>query len=205
MVEASDFAIRIKAPREEDIKTLSSGTIHTSFLDPFNNPKLLDYFNQQKVSSISLEMIPRTTLAQKMDFLSSQANLAGYVAVINAAARLNKIFPMLMTAAGTISPSRVFIIGAVLRGCRRLQPPKRLGARVEAFDTRPVVEEQVQSLGAKFIKVDMGDTGQTSGGYAKELTSEQLDLQKQAWQNVARVRTLSLQPLNYLAVLLREL
>jgi len=180
MVESSDFAIRIKAPRENDIKSLSSGTIHSSFLDPFNNPKLLDFFNEKKVSSISLEMIPRTTLAQKMDFLSSQANLAGYVAVVNAASRLNKIFPMLMTAAGTISPSRVFIIGAGVAGLQAIATAKRLGARVEAFDTRPVVEEQVQSLGAKFIKVDMGETGQTSGGYAKELTAEQLDLQKQA-------------------------
>ena len=180
MVEVSDFAIRIKAPKEGDIKNLSKGTIHSSFLDPFNNPKLLDYFNEQKVSSISLEMIPRTTLAQKMDFLSSQANLAGYVAVVNAASRLNKIFPMLMTAAGTISPSRVFIIGAGVAGLQAIATAKRLGARVEAFDTRPVVEEQVQSLGAKFIKVDMGDTGQTSGGYAKELTQEQLELQKQA-------------------------
>ncbi len=180
MVEVSDFAIRIKAPKEGDIKNLSTGTIHSSFLDPFNNPKLLDYFNEQKVSSISLEMIPRTTLAQKMDFLSSQANLAGYVAVVNAASRLNKIFPMLMTAAGTISPSRVFIIGAGVAGLQAIATAKRLGARVEAFDTRPVVEEQVQSLGAKFIKIDMGDTGQTSGGYAKELTQDQLELQKQA-------------------------
>ena len=95
MVEVSDFAIRIKAPKENDIKNLSTGTIHSSFLDPFNNPKLLDFFNEKMVSSISLEMIPRTTLAQKMDFLSSQANLAGYVAVVNAASRLNKIFQCL--------------------------------------------------------------------------------------------------------------
>ena len=180
MVETSDFAIRIKAPQEDDIKSLGAGTIHSSFLDPFNNPKLLDVFNQKKVSCISLEMIPRTTLAQKMDFLSSQANLAGYVAVVNAAAKLNKIFPMLMTAAGTISPSRVFIIGAGVAGLQAIATAKRLGARVEAFDTRPVVEEQVQSLGAKFIKIDMGETGQTSGGYAKELTEEQLEMQKQA-------------------------
>ena len=180
MIGASDFAIRIKAPNENQINELGTGIIHTSFLDPFNNPHLLECFNQKNVSSISLEMIPRTTLAQKMDFLSSQANLAGYVAVINAAARLNKIFPMLMTAAGTISPSRVFIIGAGVAGLQAIATAKRLGARVEAFDTRPVVEEQVQSLGAKFIKIDMGETGQTAGGYAKELTAEQLELQKQA-------------------------
>lgn len=180
MIGASDFALRLKAPSEQQIQELGDGIIHTSFLDPFNNPHLLDCFNQKKVSSISLEMIPRTTLAQKMDFLSSQANLAGYVAVVNAAARLNKIFPMLMTAAGTISPSRVFIIGAGVAGLQAIATAKRLGARVEAFDTRPVVEEQVQSLGAKFIKIDMGETGQTEGGYAKELTAEQIELQKQA-------------------------
>ena len=174
MIASSDFAIRLRAPNENEIGKLGDGIIHTSFLDPFNNPNLLDCFNKKKVSSISLEMIPRTTLAQKMDFLSSQANLAGYVAVISAASKLNKIFPMLMTAAGTISPSRVFIIGAGVAGLQAIATAKRLGARVEAFDTRPVVEEQVQSLGAKFIKIDMGETGQTSGGYAKELTSEQL-------------------------------
>ena len=126
MIGASDFALRIKAPSENQIQELGDGIIHTSFLDPFNNPHLLDCFNQKKVSSISLEMIPRTTLAQKMDFLSSQANLARYVAVANAA-RLNKIFPMLMTVAGTISPSRVFIIGAGVAGLRRLRRQKAWG------------------------------------------------------------------------------
>jgi len=127
-----------------------------------------------------MEMIPRTTRAQKMDALSSQASLAGYVAVVHAADRLRKILPMMMTPAGTISPSRVFVIGAGVAGLQAIATAKRLGARVDAFDTRPVVEEQVRSLGAKFLKVDLGVTGETSQGYAKELTPEQQQRQRSA-------------------------
>lgn len=125
-----------------------------------------------------MELIPRTTKAQKMDALSSQASLGGYVAVIVAADRLNKIFPMMMTPSGTIAPSKVFVIGAGVAGLQAIATAKRLGARVEAFDTRPIVEEQVQSLGAKFIKVDLGETGETKDGYAKALTQEQIDKQR---------------------------
>ena len=123
-------------------------------------------------------MIPRTTLAQKMDALSSQASLAGYAAVIQAAARLRSALPMMMTPAGTIMPSRVFVIGAGVAGLQAIATAKRLGARIEAFDTRPVVEEQVKSLGARFVKIDLGDTGQTAGGYAKQLTPEQVAKQQ---------------------------
>jgi H+-translocating NAD(P) transhydrogenase subunit alpha len=132
------------------------------------------------VSAVSMEMIPRTTLAQKMDALSSQASLGGYVAVLLAAERLPKILPMMMTPAGTLTPARVFIIGAGVAGLQAIATAKRLGARVEAFDTRPVVKEQVQSLGAKFIEVDLGETGQTKDGYAKALTEEQLARQREA-------------------------
>ena len=125
-----------------------------------------------------MEMIPRSTRAQKMDALSSQANLAGYVTVILAAHQSPKILPMMMTPAGTIAPARVFVIGAGVAGLQAIATAKRLGARVEAFDTRPVVAEQVQSLGAKFVEIDLGDTGQTEQGYAKELTPEQIELQK---------------------------
>ncbi|MGD2169025.1 MAG: NAD(P) transhydrogenase subunit alpha, partial [Chlamydiota bacterium] len=130
------------------------------------------------------EMIPRTTLAQKMDALSSQANLAGYVAVIEAAAHLKKVFPMMTTPSGTISPVRVFVIGAGVAGLQAIATAKRLGARVEAFDTRTVVEEQVKSLGAKFVKVDLGETGQTKDGYAKQLTADQLEKQRLAMKKV---------------------
>src|SRR5690606_5145587 len=115
---------------------------------------------------------------QKMDALSSQANLAGYVAVLIGVAKLNRILPMMMTPAGTLTPARVFIIGAGVAGLQAIATAKRLGARVDAFDTRPVVEEQVQSLGGKFVKIDLGETGQTKDGYAKELTPEQLERQR---------------------------
>ena len=126
-----------------------------------------------------MELIPRTTRAQKMDALSSQASLAGYVAVILAADHLDAVFPMMTTPAGTISPVRVFVIGAGVAGLQAIATAKRLGARVEAFDTRPVVEEQVQSLGARFVKVDLGEQGQTEDGYAKELNAEQLEKQQE--------------------------
>ncbi len=116
--------------------------------------------------------------------MSSQANLAGYYAVIAATARLSKILPMMMTPAGTISPARVFVIGVGVAGLQAIATAKRLGARVEAFDTRPVVEEQVKSLGAKFVKIDLGETGQTEQGYAKELTPEQLEMQRKGMAKI---------------------
>ncbi|MGA0369887.1 MAG: NAD(P) transhydrogenase subunit alpha, partial [Kiritimatiellia bacterium] len=137
-------------------------------------------FADAGISALCMEMIPRTTIAQKMDALSSQASLAGYSAVLQAASRLQRSLPMMMTPAGTLSPCKVFVIGAGVAGLQAIATAKRLGARVEAFDTRPVVEEQVQSLGAKFLKIDLGETGQTDGGYAKELTPEQIAKQKEA-------------------------
>ena len=119
-----------------------------------------------------------------MDALSSQANLGGYAAVIEASRCLAKAFPMMMTAAGTISPSRVFVVGVGVAGLQAIATAKRLGARVDAFDTRPVVEEQVQSLGAKFVKIDIGETGQTDQGYAKELTSDQIKKQQEGMKKI---------------------
>jgi NAD(P) transhydrogenase subunit alpha len=156
-------------------------------LDPFNERELIEMFVTQKVSAISMEMIPRITRAQKMDVLSSQANLAGYVAVILAAERLDKILPMMMTPAGTISPARVFVIGVGVAGLQAIATAKRLGARVEAFDTRPVVEEQVKSLGARFVKIDLGETGQTKDGYAKTLSEEQLQKQREGMAKVCAI------------------
>ena len=176
----ADILLRLRKPPLEEVGQLKSNSIHISFLDPFNEKPLIDALAQKNISAISVEMIPRTTRAQKMDALSSQANLAGYVMVILAAERLPKIFPMLMTPAGTISPTRVFIIGAGVAGLQAIATAKRLGARVEAFDTRPVVKEQVQSLGAKFVEIDLGgETGQTKDGYAKALTPEQIEKQRQ--------------------------
>ena len=176
----ADMVLRLLKPPREEVGQLKKGAIHISYLDPFNEPDLIQALAKAGVSAISMEMIPRTTIAQKMDALSSQANLAGYVAVILAANRLNKIIPMMMTPSGTLKPSHVFVIGAGVAGLQAIATAKRLGGRVEAFDTRPVVEEQVRSLGAKFIKVDLGETGQTKDGYARELTEEQLQKQRDA-------------------------
>ena len=148
------------------------------------NPAFMAALAQARVTALSMELIPRTTLAQKMDALSSQANLAGYVAVILGAARLPLAMPMMMTPAGTLKPARVFVIGAGVAGLQAIATARRLGARVEAFDTRPVVEEQVHSLGARFVKVDLGETGQTRDGYAMELTSEQQARQREAMASV---------------------
>ncbi len=131
-----------------------------------------------------MELIPRSTYAQKMDALSSQASLAGYAAVVIAAERIDKSLPMMSTPAGTIAPARVFVVGAGVAGLQAIATAKRLGARVEAYDTRPVVKEQVQSLGARFLEIDVGETGQTEQGYAKALTDEQLEMQRRQMAKV---------------------
>ena len=169
---------RIHAPSVKLLRGYPKGAVSISLLDPYNNGAKLEAMAEKGVDAISLEMIPRTTLAQKMDVLSSQANLAGYAAVVMASRLLGKVVPMMMTPAGTISPARVFVIGVGVAGLQAIATAKRLGARVEAFDTRAVAEEQVKSLGAKFVKIDLGETGQTEDGYAKELTPEQIALQQ---------------------------
>lgn len=180
LLKEADILLFVNQPNVGDIEGMKKGALSISFLDPFNNKTLIDKFVSEKVNSISVEMIPRTTLAQKMDALSSQASLAGYVAVVLGVNKLDRIFPMMMTPAGTIPPAKVFVIGAGVAGLQAIATAKRLGARVEAFDTRAVVEEQVASLGAKFIKVDLGETGQTKDGYAKSLTKEQTEKQQEA-------------------------
>ena len=175
----ADIVLRLRKPPIEEAAALREGCIHISFLDPFNERDLIEQFAAAKVSAISMEMIPRTSIAQKMDALSSQANLAGYLAVVLAAEELDRIFPMMTTPAGTIQPARVFVIGVGVAGLQAIATAKRLGARVEAFDTRPAVEEQVRSLGARFVKVDLGKTGETEQGYAKPLTEEQLAAQRE--------------------------
>jgi len=177
---SADVVLRLSPPPDAEIPATRKGCIHISYLDPFFHLERVKQLAAAGASAICMEMIPRTTIAQKMDALSSQANLAGYVAVLQAVNRLDKIAPMMMTPAGTLAPAKVFIIGAGVAGLQAIATAKRLGARVEAFDTRPVVEEQVASLGAKFLKIDLGETGQTEGGYARELTPEQLEIQRQA-------------------------
>jgi H+-translocating NAD(P) transhydrogenase subunit alpha len=179
LLGSADLVLRLHKPSAEEIAQLKRGAIHVSYLDPFNEAGLIDAFRAAGVSAISMEMIPRTTRSQKMDALSSQANLAGYVMVLLAAARMPRILPMMMTPAGTLKPANVFVIGAGVAGLQAIATAKRLGAKVVAFDTRAVVAEQVQSLGAKFLDIDLGETGQTKDGYAVQLTAEQLELQKQ--------------------------
>jgi len=174
----ADVVLRLRKPPIEEAAALRENCIHISFLDAFNERDLIEQFAAAKVSAISMEMIPRTSIAQKMDALSSQRSLAGYLAVILAAEELDRIFPMMITPAGTIQPARVFVIGVGVAGLQAIATAKRLGARVEAFDTRPAVEEQVRSLGARFVKVDLGETGQTKQGYATALTEEQLAAQR---------------------------
>ena len=179
LLAKSDIILRIRKPDLDEISQMKRGCIHVSYLDPFNEGELVDALATHGTSAISMEMIPRTTISQKMDALSSQANLAGYVTVMLAANKLNHILPMMMTPAGTIKPAKVFIIGAGVAGLQAIATAKRLGASVTAFDTRPVVAEQVQSLGAKYLDIDLGETGQTKDGYAKELTPEQIAKQRE--------------------------
>lgn len=178
LLRSADVVLRLRKPDLAEVDLLKAGSVHVSFLDPFNERSLVEKFAAQKVSAISMEMVPRITRSQKMDALSSQANLAGYVMVIKAADALDRILAMMMTPAGTLKPAKVFIIGAGVAGLQAIATAKRLGAKVTAFDTRAVVAEQVESLGAKFLKIDLGETGQTKDGYALELTPEQLQKQK---------------------------
>jgi proton-translocating NAD(P)+ transhydrogenase subunit alpha len=180
LISSGDMVLRLRKPPVEEISLLKPNSIHASLLDPFNEKELVQKLAERGVSAISMEFIPRTTRAQKMDVLSSQANLGGYEAVILGARYANKIFPMMTTAAGTILPSKVFIIGVGVAGLQAIATAKRLGAKVTAYDTRPVVEEQVKSLGAQFLKMDLGETGQTKEGYAKALTEEQIQKQREA-------------------------
>ena len=183
-LSSSDVTCRINKPEKEEVSFLKKNSVHISFLDPFNEIELVNEFANSNISAISMELVPRITRAQKMDALSSQANLGGYAAVIEASRCLGKSFPMMMTAAGTISPSKIFVIGVGVAGLQAIATAKRLGARVEAFDTRPVVEEQVRSLGARFVQIDIGETEETEQGYAKELSNEQIKMQQEGMKKI---------------------
>ena len=184
VLSSADILFRLHPTEPDQAGQLKAASLHMSMLDPFRFPDHVVALRDAKVAAFSMNMVPRITRAQPMDALTSQANLAGYSAVIRAAFELRRIFPMMMTAAGTIQPARVFIIGVGVAGLQAIAVAKRLGARVEAFDTRPVVAEQVRSLGARFVEVDLGETGETAGGYARELTPEQIETQR---REMARV------------------
>lgn len=181
---SAEIVCSVRNLSENELDKINENTLLVSFLDPFNEKSLVKKIKEKNISAISMELVPRITRAQKMDALSSQANLAGYSAVIIASQELQKALPMMMTAAGTISPSKVFVIGVGVAGLQAIATAKRLGAKVEAFDTRPVVEEQVKSLGARFVKIDIGETGETEQGYAKELTPEQIEMQRAGMKKV---------------------
>jgi len=177
-IAGADIIFRVTPPPVEEIRQMKPGSVYVGFLSPFENKEGLAALAAQGVTAVCLEMMPRTTLAQKMDAISSQANLAGYAAVVLGASRMTKIFPMMMTPAGTISPSKVFVIGVGVAGLQAIATAKRLGARVTAFDSRPEAQEQAESLGAKALRIDLGQTGSTEQGYAKELTPEQIEKQR---------------------------
>lgn len=180
----AELVCGLEPPPADVAAATAKGATYLGMLDVLRQPELVRDLAGAGMDVVSLTMVPRITRAQKMDALSSQANLAGYVAVLQAADRLPRVLPMMMTAAGTLQPARVLVVGVGVAGLQAIATARRLGARVEAFDTRPVVEEQVRSLGARFVKVDLGETGETAGGYAKELTEEQLAMQRQALSDV---------------------
>ena len=180
----SDLIITNQALDISELALMKKDSTVLGMVNPFSNKDFIIECSKKSVNLVSMEFIPRITRAQKMDVLSSQANLAGYVAVIEAAKHLSTALPMMMTAAGTLKPAKVFVIGVGVAGLQAIATAKRLGARVEAFDTRDVVEEQVKSLGARFVKIDIGETEETSQGYAKELSPEQIDLQRAGMKKV---------------------
>lgn len=184
LYSSADIVLKVQRPLDHpsagknEIDLMKDGTLLITFLYPLNHPELAKKCAANKINVISMDMIPRTTLAQKMDALSSQANIAGYKSVIMTADHLGKIFPMLMTAAGTISPAKVVIMGAGVAGLQALGTAKRLGAVVEVSDIRAAVKEEVHSLGGKFIEVEGAADMQDAGGYAKEVSQEFLKKQK---------------------------
>ncbi len=171
----ADVVLKVGLPQEREdgqleIDLLREGSVLIGFLNPLGNPVLMQRLAERQVTALSMELIPRTSRAQSMDALSSQAGVAGYQAVLIAAAALPKFFPMLTTAAGTIAPAKVFVLGAGVAGLQAIATARRLGAVVEAFDIRPAVKEEVQSLGAKFVEVPLEEDTVAEGGYAKEVS-----------------------------------
>jgi NAD(P) transhydrogenase subunit alpha len=172
-LEDAKLILVVNPPASSELAHLSEGSILVGFLDPLSNPDLISRLIELKVTGISMELVPRITRAQSMDALSSQATVAGYKAVLLAANHLPKFLPMFTTAAGTIRPAKALILGAGVAGLQAIATARRLGAVVEAFDVRPAVKEQVESLGASFLESEEEVTAEGEGGYAKELTEDQ--------------------------------
>ncbi len=186
VVKDADIVLSIRRPDAGILKLMKKGAVLAGGLEPYGERKDLEAFAKSGVTAFAMELMPRISRAQSMDILSSQANLAGYKAVIDAAAHYGRAFPMMMTAAGTVPPAKVFIMGVGVAGLQAIATARRLGAIVSATDVRKATEEQVKSLGAKFVFADVADAA-TSGGYAKELSAE--DKAKQAKLVADHVRT----------------
>lgn len=178
LLQNTDVLLKVNAPEPDEVQSLKEGSVSISFLYAYTVPELITALNARKISAFAMDAVPRISRAQKMDALSSQANLAGYKSVIMAADALGKIFPLMMTAAGTITPARVLIFGAGVAGLQAIATAKRLGAVVEVTDVRPETKEQVESLGGRFLQVE-AEGVQTVGGYAKEVSAEYLQKQKE--------------------------
>jgi len=164
----ADAVVKVRKPTSEEAQRLRNGQVLIGFLEPLTDPAGIELLAKGGVQAFAMESIPRTTRAQSMDALSSQATVSGYKAVLLAAERLPRFFPMLMTAAGTVAPAKVLVLGAGVAGLQAIATARRLGAVVAGFDVRPVVKEQVESLGATFL--ELGVRGEeTAGGYAREL------------------------------------
>ena len=170
----SDVVVKVQRPSPEEVAQLREGAVVISLLQPDRHPDLVKVLTARKVTAFSMELVPRITRAQSMDALSSQSTVAGYKAVLVGAAGLGKLLPMLTTAAGTLAPAKVFVLGAGVAGLQAIATARRLGAIVSAFDVRPAVKEQVESLGATFVAPEaVSAEAETSGGYARELAEEQ--------------------------------
>jgi len=176
---AADVVVKVAPPYPEEVASLRSDSLLIAFMAPHKNLDVVSALATRKISTLAMELIPRITRAQPMDALSSQASIGGYKAVLVAATRLGKYFPLLMTAAGTIRPAKVVIMGAGVAGLQAIATAKRLGAQVEVSDVRAAVKEQVQSLGGKFIELPMQETGEGAGGYAREMGEDFLKKQRE--------------------------
>jgi NAD(P) transhydrogenase subunit alpha len=176
----ADVVAKVVAPTPEELGRLKPGSVLIGFLSPLGNPDGVRAIAQTGVSAFAMESIPRISRAQSMDALSSQATVSGYRAVLTAADEMPRFLPMLMTAAGTIPPAQVFVLGAGVAGLQAIATARRLGAVVTAFDVRSAVAEQVQSLGAKFLQIEGIGDAEAAGGYARELTPEEQEIQKEA-------------------------
>jgi len=175
LYRAASVVLKVQRPTDTEVNALRSGSILIALLQPLVSPDLVVRLSEQRITAMSMDAIPRITRAQSMDALSSMSTVAGYKAVLLAANSLQKFFPLLMTAAGTIRPAKVLVLGAGVAGLQAIATARRLGAVVEAFDTRPVVKEQVQSLGASFVELDVEhEEAQDAGGYAKELSEDHI-------------------------------